>query len=82
VDEMKQLMQHFHKSQSIQQFFPKKKHTVIWKKIINLLSLEAQATSLVRAGRPCQANNGRLLPILPAPHPLQEAHDIRLLLAP
>jgi hypothetical protein len=46
------------------------------------LFLSPEAPSLVRAGRPREAHDARLLAVLPAPHAQQEAHDVRLLALP
>lgn len=48
----------------------------------HLLGLVPESAGLVRASRPRDANNGRMLAVLPAPHPLKEPHHIRLLLPP
>lgn len=47
-----------------------------------LLGLVAETASLVRARGPSDAHDRWMLTVLPAPHPLQEAHHIRLLLPP
>lgn len=41
-----------------------------------LLGLVAQAASLVRACWMGDTNNGRMLAVLPASHPLQKPHNI------
>ncbi|KAG6660625.1 hypothetical protein CIPAW_03G118100 [Carya illinoinensis] len=43
-----------------------------------LLCLVTQATSLVRASRVGNTNNGRVLAVLPTPHPLQEPQSDRI----
>jgi hypothetical protein len=49
---------------------------------IALLGLEAEAAGLVGAGGPGEADDRRLLPVLPAAHALHEAHYIGLLPPP
>ena len=49
---------------------------------IYLLGLEAEAAGLVRAGGPGEADDRRLLPVLPAADALHEAHHIGLLPPP
>jgi hypothetical protein len=45
--------------------------------MIYLLSLVAEAAGLVGAGGPCEADDGRLLPVLPAPDALHEPHHVQ-----
>jgi hypothetical protein len=49
---------------------------------IYLLGLEAEAAGLVGAGGPCEADDGRLLPVLPTAHALNEPHHVGLLPSP
>jgi hypothetical protein len=49
---------------------------------IYLLGLEAEAAGLVGARGPCEANDGRLLPVLPAAYALHEPHHVGLLPPP
>ena len=49
---------------------------------IYLLDLVAEAVDLVGAGGPGEADDGRLLPVLPAAHALHEVHHVRLLPPP
>jgi hypothetical protein len=49
---------------------------------IYLLGLVAEAARLVRTSGPCEADDGRLLPVLPAAHALHEPHHIGLLPPP
>lgn len=47
-----------------------------------LLGLEAEAARPVGAGGPGDADDRRLLPVLPAPHALHEPHHVGLLPPP